>query len=403
MLTRELLELSFRKGMVRPRLVDPEDPALLDLAEELVEIATAGVGEAKGDLEEALVHRAGLFPRQRVSRGLVKLVMDRTTVREPDSAVLEQRAEAFEAAMSVLSSLSPDASFETYEAELSSALSRPLAEVRRTLHDDLPDARLVEAFEPIAAKGLLERYNLALAQGLVMYTSRLELRLPSLERPEVRRLLRWLRFCRLVAESRRDEEAGRPAEGLLLGVEGPAAMFEGARSYGLQLASFFAAVPSLTEWSLQAEVRLPRRPPARLELGHEDGLVSSFAGGAGYVPEEIRAVLEKLELPGVRVDLAPAPRPMGARGLAVPDFALVPAEGAPIVVELFHRWHRGLLERRLLELEEAPDPSYRIGVDRSLLRDPEVAGQVDGHPQVFLFRSFPTARALQRLARADEP
>jgi hypothetical protein len=393
-LTRDLLLFTLRKGRIRPRFVDRADGALLEAARDLVDIAARAPGEPKKDIDAAMGGRAMIHPRPKVARGLVKLLQDRMEVAEPGDAALELRRAAFAASMAALEAADPDEAFTQHERRLEAALGRPLEEVRAALHADLPDARPVESFEPISAEALIDRYNLALAQGLVLYARRVELEVGRPERPEVRRLLRWMRFCRLVAHV----EAGE--DGCRLGVEGPAALFEGAKGYGLQLASFLAAVPMLGTWRLEAEVELPRRPAATLELTGADPLASTFSGGSGYVPEEVRAVLERARIPGWTVDLAPAPRTMGATGLAVPDFALVPERGAPLVVELFHRWHRGALERRLEELEASPDPSFRLGVDRALAKDPEVAARIEAHPQAFLFRGFPSARALARLAEA---
>lgn len=394
MLTRDLLLFTTRKGRMRPRFVKPKDALLLELAEDLVGFATASVGCPKKEVDEAMGGRALAHDKPKVAKGLVKLLQDRMEVAEPGEAAVERRAEVFAASMAVLAEVADDAGPEAFERALSERLGQDLDAVRAVLHEDLLDERPVEAFEPIEAAGLLDRYNLAQAQGLVLYAQRLELRLPGLGRPEVRRLLRWLRFCRLVAEVREGEGGAT-----ILVVEGPAALFEGSKSYGLQLAQFLAAVPTVPEWSLSAEVRLPRRPAATLVLAHDDPLVSTFSGGAGYVPSELQALLETVEIPGWRIDPAPAPRVVGITGLAVPDFALVPEQGASRAVELFHRWHKGQLGRRLDELEAQPDETFYVGVDRALLKDEALAARIEADPRCFLFRGFPSSRAIKALTR----
>lgn len=397
MLTRELLQFTLRKGRIRPRFLQRADPELRALAASLVALAEAAPGRPVRELDEAMSALALGYARPRVGRGLVKLLQDRCTVEAPGEEGPRLRAEVFAASMAALSEVGGaggEASPSAYEARIEARLGRPLSEVRAALFADLPDARRVEAFDPIGAARLLERYDLAQAQGLLVYAERLELALPGLDRPEVRRLLRWLRFFRLVAA------VETTPDGIRLGVEGPAAMFEGTKRYGLQLASFFGAVPALPEWRLEAEVRLPRRPAARLELDRADPLVPGFGGGPGHVPPELVELSRRAELPGWRIDPAPPPRVVGATDLAVPDFALEAEDGrARLVVELFHRWHRGALGRRLAQLAEVPEADYRIGVDRVLLKDPELAGRIEAHPQAFSFRDFPTQRALRALVR----
>ncbi len=390
MLTRELLAFTVREGRVRPRFVDPAAPAVRALAESLLEVANAAPGCRWGDIDSDLSAIVLQDPKPKIGRGLAKLLQDRLTVAEPGEEPAARRAHAFAVAMDELAKLSPDAPFSTYEAALQERLG-PLEPLRAGLHGDLPAERLVVEFEPIDAQALLDRYNLALAQGLVLYARRLELRLGPAGRPEVRRLLRWLRFCRLVAE------VTATAEGCAIGVEGPAAIFDGAKRYGFELARFLTGVPRLDRWQLSAEVKMPNRPSARLELDETSPLVSPIGGAPGHVPEELSQAFDRLDRPGWSIDPSPPPRITGARGLAVPDFALVPESGPPVVVELFHRWHRGPLLARLEELIEQPDPELFLGVDRALARDPELLAQLEAHPQVFLFRGFPTVRTLRRL------
>ncbi|MEO1235122.1 MAG: DUF790 family protein [Myxococcota bacterium] len=393
MLTRDLLLFSMRKGRVRPKFLDRADKALQPLAEAMVGLAEEAPGRPKREIDEALSALALGAKKPKVARGLVKLLTDRLEVAEPDEAVAEKRNRAFEASMSVLRSVSPEMSAENFAETVAAEVGVPLDKLREDLHADLPEARPILAFDALDAAALLDRYDLALAQGLVLHARAITLDLPPLGRPEVRRVLRFMRFCRLVATADR----ARLGDELRLTVDGPAALFEGAKSYGLQLASFLTVVPTLPKWRLEAEVRLPRRAPATLELTDADPLTGRFAGGAGHVPDELRAAAEGLSAPGWTVDLAPSPRTSGATGVRVPDFALVADDGRRLEIELFHRFHRGALHRRLDELEEHPEPELRLGIDRSLVKDPSLAARCDDHPQVFLFRGFPTQRALKKI------
>lgn len=393
MLTRDLLLFSVRKGKIRPRFLKRKEAELEPLAQAMVGVAKEAVGRPKREIDEALSALALGAKRPKVARGLAKLLTDRLEVAEPEAAVSERREATFRAAMEALATVAPDGDIEDFAAGVAAVVGVPLDALRSELHADLPDARPVVSFDELSAPALLDRYDLALAQGLVLHAKALVLDLPPLGRAEVRRTLRFMRFCRLVGTA----EARAGGEGIRLTVEGPAAIFEGAKSYGLQLASFLTVVPTLPEWRLQAEVALPRRAPATLELSEADPLVASFAGGAGHVPKELRAAAAGLEAKGWTVDLSPPPRTSGAKGVRVPDFALVAEDGRCLEVELFHRFHRGALARRLDELLEHPEPNLRLGVDRALVKDPEMSGRCESHAQVFLFRGFPTQRTLVRL------
>jgi len=92
---------------------------------------------------------------------------------------------------------------------------------------------------------------------------------------------------------------------------------------------------------------------------------------------------------------------MGAAGLCVPDLTLRHREsGREVAVELFHAWHAGALRRRLEELRARPDPDLLLGVERSLVKDPAERALLEAHPQVLLFRGYPSAKRVKEwLAR----
>ncbi|MBF5042306.1 DUF790 family protein [Aggregicoccus sp. 17bor-14] len=388
MLTRELLLFRTREGRLRPSFVSREDPALLALAESLRAELQDAVGRTREDLEEALALHAGAWKRPRVARGLVKLLLDRMDFGEPEPAVAEARMDALRTAARVLRSLPPAATQDQYAAALAAALPAPLAQVREGLYADLPPQRRLVALEVPEAGELLDRYNLALAQGHLLGARRLHLRARAPELLRVRKVLRWLKFCRLVASVHREDEDWE------LSVEGPAAMLSLQKKYGLQLASFLTAVPLLQRWELRAEVSTGRKS-VTLVLDHKDPLVSPHAGSAlGHVPEEVQALAHALEeAQDWELDLTPLPRHTGASGLCVPDLTLRHRRsGRTVALELFHAWHAGALRRRLEELRARPDPELLLGVERALLKDSAEREALEAHPQVLLFRGFPSAK-----------
>jgi hypothetical protein len=399
MLTRDLLLFRVREGRLRPSFIKADDRELLALAAELIAEVEGGTGQTRDDIEEALSLRAGASSKPRVARGLVKLLLDRAQFDEAAEGIAETRWERFKLAAGVLRGLPPDATIEAYEARLAEALPAPLPEVREALYLDLPGHRRLLGWERLTPTELLERYNLALAQGPLMGARRLTLRARSPELLRVRKVLRWLKFCRLVAEVRRD------GENWALEVEGPGALLSLQKKYGLQLASFLSVVPVLERWELAAEVEASARRPAVLVLDHRDPLVSPLPTALGHIPEEVATLAQGFEDAEWELDLTPLPRHVGARGLCVPDLTFRHREtGREVALELFHAWHAGPLARRLGELRSRPDPGLLLGVDRALARGEEREA-LEAHPQVVLFNGFPSARRMrERLARLlEEP
>lgn len=399
MLTRDLLSFRVREGVLRPAFVKRDDAALLALAAELLADVEALRGEARDDVEEALGLKAGAFARPKVARGLVKLLVDRLLFDEPAPGVAEARWERLKAAAGVLRGMPPDAAVEAYEARLATALSVPLPEAREALYADLPGHRRLVGWEAeaLTAQALLDRYNLALAQGPLLSARRLTLRAYAPELLRVRKVLRWLKFCRLVAEVRRE------GEDWALEVEGPGAMLALQKKYGLQLASFLSVVPALERWELAATVEASRGRHATLVLGHKDPLVSPLPAALGHVPPEVASLAEGFEDAAWELDLTPLPRHVGAAGLCVPDLTFRHRESRQeVALELFHAWHAGPLARRLEELRSRPDAALLLGVDRLLAKETAEREALEAHPQVVLFNGFPSVRRLrERLARLE--
>ncbi len=396
MLTRDLLNHRTSKGIVRPVYVKKSDEEVYALAEDLTGIVTQAVGEERKDLGEALDARSKGFKRQKVAKGLVKLLFDRMAFEEPGEDAGALRRDVFARSRTVMSALEDGASIADFEANMEAALASTLGETREALYTDLLEHRRLLEWKKLDGKGLVERYNLALAQGLVMFAQRLSLSFESGDATVVRRVLRWLKFCRLVADVERHEDS------FVLHVEGPAAMLSSSKKYGLQLAVFLEIVPVLEQFTLEAIVTPPRRSEVTFMLTEEEQLVSPLRDKVGHVPEEITTTLAKLDDLGPwKIELDPVPRRVGAKGWSVPDLRFVHSEdGTELAVELFHSWHKSALLRRLDELESRPDPTLFLGVDRSVAKKSDIAARIDGHPSVFLFNKFPSARALSSILGA---
>jgi predicted nuclease of restriction endonuclease-like RecB superfamily len=390
MLTREHLLHRIREGRIRPSFVDRSDRELLALAQRLITTVVELTGVERRAIEVALRANANAHQKPKIARGFAKLLVDRMDFGEAGEESEELRSTTFSEASQVLRALPAGATFAEYERALAERID---LSVRERLFADLAEHRPLLSFKPIDAEGLLDRYNLALAQGLLLYTDQLTI---SLDRPElldVRRLLRWLKFCRLVAFLERTEDQWT------LAVEGPGAILSMQKKYGLQLANFFGAVPLLPRWRLSATVKLPRKAACALELSDEDPLVSPFSGAPGHVPEEVQQFVEGFADDAWTIDTTPEIRPVGVRDVAVPDFVLRHRQsGETVAVELFHRWHRAVLDRRIESLASRPDPGLILGVDRALLDD-ELAQRIEASERMFTFNAFPSKRALEKVLK----
>ena len=89
----------------------------------------------------------------------------------------------------------------------------------------------------------------------------------------------------------------------------------------------------------------------------------------------------------------------------------VTRRGLELHLELFHRWHRGQLERRLELLDRRPELPLLLGIDRALADDDGFAALCGKHPalagRLYRFRDFPgvdrTVKMLDAFAEKIAP
>jgi len=119
------------------------------------------------------------------------------------------------------------------------------------------------------------------------------------------------------------------------------------------------------------------------------------------VPEELRDLKARLGegCPEWTLDDTPALVVLDDGEVVVPDLA-VTAAGRTWTVELFHRWHRAALERRLAQLARGAGPTLLLGVDRVLAKAAGVAPSLEAPvfaQRGFLFTSFVSPRGLKEV------
>jgi len=396
MLTKDLLRFQLRDGRIVPTLLKAT-PSHLALASSLIAHWNDGVGKRLGELEDAAVPLLHESRAMVVARGLQKLLVDRC--RFVDAASTEHlRREALLASAAALGAPAADA--DAHRAAIAEGLGLESAALAERLYGDLPDQAVLEAGPDITAEDLLAQYNLALCQGLLTHASELRITVHDAATGLRRKLLKALRWRRLLARI-----AGDDGGTLDLVVSGPGSVLDQATRYGLQLALFLPALACAKRWSAAATVRVPRvgGGGAVLTLDHTLGLPGDTAF-LGHVPDELRDLARAIAAACPEWTLDDAhllPLPDGE--IVVPDLQLR-ADGVTWRIELFHRWHGSALARRLTQLGRGQAPGLLLGVDRALAKTTTVAPLLADPvfaTRGFLFSDLPTPRGLREVvARA---
>lgn len=397
MLTGALVQVRFSRDLVVPRYVEVDDRKLGEDVVTLLALFRESVGSPRGQLEQSLLEAFGEEPGQFVRRGIIKLIDDRCEWSIESAVPPEQvRAELFGTAFAARAAGSFDRA--TVLASVAERLGITAQQVDDALFADLKIEQRLIAVDAVTPRKLLERYNVALAQSVVLKATRVTIELKGLSSARWRRLLRLVKFHRLMAETSR---AGSDTWRLTL--DGPMSMFSSTQKYGLQLALFLPAILNESAYTITADLRWgPEKKPKRFVLTEQTGLVAPYPETGTYVPPEVAMFAEQFRKK-VRgwtlteeVDIVPL-----GDGFWVPDFRLIEdATGRDVHLEILGFWRKGVAEKHIARLREHARRPYVVAVSTSLKIDEE---ELPAIPNLVEFRTMPVpervaAAAAQALA-----
>lgn len=385
MLTADLLRANVRKGRIKPRLIDPDDQVLRATAAELVDIFERHVGLRRGELDEAVADVVGDETQFAVTRGLVKLLDDRSDwqTQAPLDPV-ELRRLVFEASaaahpVGTRRSRLHATTRDDVLARVAEALGTTPEAVEDGLYADLKSEQRLAAFRAIEPLALLHRYNLAQAQGLLLRAHELRIHV-DVDRPSaLRQLFRWLKFHQLMHRTERASGGGWH-----IVVDGPLSLFEQSQRYGVQMAKFLPALLLAERWRLEADVDWPHSAePLRLELDPTDGLVTHLRSRGTWISDEERRLTDRIEAEdGTWTVSRKVPVvDLGGVDVLVPDFVVRCREtGREAVVEMVGFWRANYLKRRAEVLAAHGPPNLVLCVSRRLAAGEDLAlGALGGH------------------------
>lgn len=394
MLTAELLRFKDDGKSVEPRTIDLDPRArgrekILGRARGLVTLFEQHVGRTRGELDEAIADFVGDGTDYLITRGLTKLLQDRSefeTTAVVDPEWLRERLFTLAVAHHPIVR-TPDAvhrydraAFLALAAERLQAERPPAPEgsppappltaegIEASLYADLEENQVLRRFEGLSGEELLERYNLAQAQGILYRASVLNVRLLGGPPHQHRQLMRFMKFCRLMHSVR---SRGDGVWDIV--IDGPLSLFSNTQKYGLQMAVFLPALLHCEAWELEAELSWgPQREARTFRLDHRCGLKSHYRQSGQYVTEE-QAYFEdrfaELESPwelsreAELIDL-------GGRDVCVPDLVFRHREdGRVALMEIVGFWRRAWLEKKASLLAQHGPPNLILAVSDRLKTD----------------------------------
>jgi predicted nuclease of restriction endonuclease-like RecB superfamily len=408
MLTGNLVLVKVSKQRVQPRTIDRDNPYWLEVAESLLLIFREAAGLTRGEIQDeidALIGEGG-GAATLVHRGLAKVLEDRAEFEVvadvPPERVREAVFTRAAAHRRELRALGHRAHFRRDDVlnAVSAELNLDPAQIATALFADLKDENRMLRFADISAQALIDRYNVALAQAVLLRAVLVRAEVRGETPARYRQLFRWLKFHRLLYRV-----DGSMREGYRFQIDGPLSLFSSTTKYGLQIALFLPALLQCRDFRLDAELRWgPRREPRSLHLESSDGLVSHYEPHGQYVPAEIAAFLERFRqvAPDWEVSEATDVVPLGREGVWVPDYRFVHRPtGTDVLVEVLGFWKKSSLERLLRLLPAHGPPRYALAISEKLKVDEAALGELSG--PVLRFKEVPNATEMVNLLRQFVP
>lgn len=321
MLTSDLLRARRREGALHAQYItgDAADRAL-PIARQYVDLYRRMVGRSRDELDAA-AGAIEVSARDRVTAlGLRKVLDDRCAFEGPSGIDPEVvRREVFLASAAAWRGLDVRAGLDRASviASVAAKMERSSDEIEASLYADLRGAEILREAWDLGAEALIERYNLALAQSVLLRATRVTVTLTGESPDRYRRLFRAMRFLGLlhavtlasevledvaikgakqkrIAERASDVAAregapSRPKKTAKTGekkaskkkgvgheappgstgahtgphvaratysviIDGPFSLFGASQRYGLRLATLLHAVLGCERWSLEADV-----------------------------------------------------------------------------------------------------------------------------------------------------
>ena len=201
------------------------------------------------------------------------------------------------------------------------------------MFSDLKEAQRLLTFTPPDVMGFLRRYNVALAQGVLLHALDMDVQLPGAEPRRLRQLIRYLKFFRLLFA------VDFRGDGVRIRIDGPLSVIKQTKAYGVRLATFLPALLLLEDFSMTAEIRWKRRRYTT-SLSPANGLVSHYRDSGAWLPEEMSHFIKRLREiapPGWAVREASSLRSLGGRAVYVPDLRITTPRGDALL-EIIWPW-----------------------------------------------------------------
>ncbi len=380
----------------------PAVERLLPVARFYLEAHAGAVGRTRDEID-AMLATFEVPARDRVAAlGLRKIVEDRCTYEITAGADPEAlRADVFWAAARAHRALDVRGEFDrgAVLAEAAVRLGTTPEAIEAGLYADLRGSEVLQRVDPIPPEAVVERYNLGLAQAVLLRARSVTVRVDG-ERPaHYRRLFRAARFHQLI-----HVVEARAEGGYVIRLDGPFSLFDSVQRYGLRLALFLPSVLAFGSFHVRADVLWGKeRAPAVFEVVPGDELVPHVEEERGE-PDELDVFCAAFRRLESEWSVQRSERIFALPGevVCVPDLRFENgATGEEVYVEVFGFWSRAAVWQRVELLRKGGFPArILLAVGKQLRVSEEALGEDDAG-EVYVYKATMSPRAVLERLRGE--
>ena len=403
MLTADLAISWQRGGRISPHHIDPDDLKNLQDANDLIGIFGEFAGRSRAELEEELQEYVGTGTDYKVLRGLIKLLMDRC---EFATGVAIEPAAIRRALFTAASEFHPVVGDDAVRAEIVGKVAVELGcapeIVLEGLYADLPGNQKLSAFEPLAARELLDLYNVAQAQAILYRCLEMRLWIAPQSPAGYRELFGAIKAYRLIHTIR-----GDAAHGYEVRLDGPVSMFHRSQKYGIQMAVFLPALLLCEGWRMRAEIASKPGTASRVHFemtSDQKRLRSHYVTTPGYETPTIAQLAESWARFDSPWTLEPGREVIDlGDGAFIPDFVVRHPDGEYVYLEILGFWTPDHLDARLKEFAHGGIKNFIIAAWDELRGTRDPLSRIPPHTVVFKKKLDPMSivLAIEQLAARD--
>jgi predicted nuclease of restriction endonuclease-like RecB superfamily len=399
MLTGKMVRVRYARDHIVPHYLDANDPQWLQVAEQLLAIFRSSNGSTRDQLEEEIEDLFGALPQPQIHQGLAKLLEDRCEFEvQSDLPPEEVREAAFIDAARKRQALLEQIGATFSRQEILEAVARQMktepAKVEASMFADLKSEQRLTRFRETTPERLLQRYNVALAQAILLRSTGVDIVIRGETPARYRQVFRQIKFHRLIC----DVETVK-ANAYRLRLDGPLSLFSATQKYGLQLALFLPTLLLCSDFELKAKLRWrPERKEKVFHLSSKDGLVSHQTETGAYVPPEVPMFVEMFQKKIADWEISEETEiiPLG-KTFWVPDYRLMHrATGKCVMLDILGFWRRSSVERHLQLLREHADRPFILALSDQLNVEEADLDQLPDN--VVRFRNMPLAEEVVKRA-----